>query len=151
LDILSQSAFLPQLPLQCIRKKDERSKMKNIKKLIIKYRMRREILKNKDQINSLSIKREMYRMYLEKSPKLNPETFRALRHPKSISPINRHDITNVDFEKLNENDKFDKLVHPGDLRKDLSKYGHTHSSTSATDFMFKYQQVFYYFEKPKED
>lgn len=120
---------------------------RKLKRFIMEIRMRFIILSERDEVTSLSNKIKSYKNSIQNlAPEdLSPEDF------KDISPINRHDIRDIDFKKLNENPKFDKLVHPEDLRKDLTKYGHNHSFTSATPNIFNTSKtVFKFIDMSKE-
>lgn len=115
---------------------------RKVKRFIMGIRMRFVILSERDEVSSLSNKIKSYKNSIQD---LTPETF------KDISPINRHDIRDIDFEKLNEKPSFNKLVHPEDLRKDLTKYGHNHSFTSATPNIFSTSKtVFKFIDMSKE-
>lgn len=115
---------------------------RKVKRFIMGIRMRFIILSERDEVSSLSNKIKSYKNSIQD---LTPETF------KDISPINRHDIRDIDFEKLNEKTSFNKLVHPEDLRKDLTKYGHNHSFTSATPNIFSTSKtVFKFIDMSKE-
>lgn len=108
----------------------------------MEIRMRFVILSEKDEVSSLSNKIKSYKNSIQE---ITPESF------KDLSPINRHDIRDVDFKKLNEKPSFNKLVHPEDLRKDLREYGHKHSFTSATPNIFNTSKtVFKFIDMSKE-
>lgn len=105
-------------------------------------RMRFVILSERDEVSSLSNKIKSYKNSIQE---ITPESF------KDLSPINRHDIRDVDFKKLNEKPSFNKLVHPEDLRKDLREYGHKHNFTSATPNIFNTSKtVFKFIDISKE-
>lgn len=115
---------------------------RKLKRFIMGIRMRFVILSERDEVSSLSNKIKSYKNSIQE---ITPETF------KDISPINRHDIRDIDFKKLNEKPSFNKLVHPEDLRKDLTKYGHNHSFTSATPNIFNTSKtVFKFIDMSKE-
>lgn len=115
---------------------------RKLKRFIMGIRMRFVILSERDEVSSLSNKIKSYKNSIQD---LTPEDF------KDISPINRHDIRDIDFEKINEKHSFNKLVHPEDLRKDLTKYGHRHNFTSATPNIFSTSKtVFKFIDMSKE-
>lgn len=115
---------------------------RKLKRFIMEIRMRFVILSEKDEVSSLSNKIKSYKNSIQE---ITPESF------KDLSPINRHDIRDIDFKKLNEKPSFNKLVHPEDLRKDLTKYGHKHSFTSATPNIFNTSKTVFNFIDVSKD
>lgn len=89
-------------------------------RLIMSIRIKSFIRMQQDKPAAFAYKRDFYKRYLDS---LNPECDDVKKNSfDNLSPINRHDIS-----KLNDNN-FDKLVKTQDLRKDLSMYGHMHST-----------------------
>jgi hypothetical protein len=102
--------------------------MKRIKRYFLYRQVLRDLLRYRDESIVLYNQLKPLKDYLEEYPKQNPEIIDPLLASSSQSKSIRK--SNIDSSPINRHvlPELNKLVSAEDLSKDLSKYGHKHTT-----------------------